>query len=81
MSEFSKIDDLCDWLALGTMATQLPLVAEDAARAGLIFHDFFERLLQAEYRERQERSRTLLMRTAGFPSIKTPPRVKLRRYQ
>jgi DNA replication protein DnaC len=71
MNEFSKIEELCDRLALGTMATQLPLVADDAARAGLSFHDFFEKLLQAEYRERQERSRTLLTRTAGFPSIKT----------
>jgi DNA replication protein DnaC len=71
LSDLSKIEDLCERLALGTMATQLPLVAEDAARAGLSFQDFFEKLLQAEHRERQERSRTLLTRTAGFPSIKT----------
>jgi hypothetical protein len=31
MNEFSKIEELCDRLALGTMATQLPLVADDAA--------------------------------------------------
>jgi len=29
------------------------------------------RLLQAEHHERQERSRTLLTRTAGFPAIRT----------
>jgi len=71
MMELERITDLCERLALGTMATQLPHVAEEAARNELSFQEFFERLLQAEYRERQERSRTLLTRTAGFPAIKT----------
>jgi DNA replication protein DnaC len=71
MIDLERIVELCERLRLGTMATQLPLVAEEAARDELSFQEFFERLLQAEYRERQERSRALLMRTAGFPSIKT----------
>lgn len=71
MMELERIDDLCQRLALGTMATHLPHVAEEAARNELSFHAFFERLLQAEHRERQERSRTILTRTAGFPAIKT----------
>lgn len=71
MIEFNRVDELCQRLGLGTMATQLPHVAQDAAREELSYTDFFERLLQAEHRERQERSRTLLTRTAGFPSIKT----------
>jgi DNA replication protein DnaC len=69
--EFERIEDLCQRLGLGTMATHLAHVAQDAARDELSFQDFFERLLQAEYRERQERSRTLLTRTAGFPAVKT----------
>jgi DNA replication protein DnaC len=69
--EFDRIEELCQRLGLGTMATHLAHVAQDAARNELSFQDFFERLLQAEYRERQERSRTLLTRTAGFPAIKT----------
>lgn len=71
MIEFERIDELCQRLGLGTMATHLPHVAQEAARDELSFQEFFERLLQAEYRERQERSRTLLTRTAGFPAIKT----------
>ena len=71
MIDFERISDLCQRLALGTMANHLPHVAEEAARDELSFQDFFERLLQAEYRERQERTRTLLTRTAGFPAIKT----------
>ena len=71
MIDLERIGDLCQRLSLGTMATHLPHVAEEAARNELSFQDFFERLLQAEYRERQERSRTQLTRMAGFPAIKT----------
>jgi DNA replication protein DnaC len=71
MIEADRIEDLCERLALGTMATQVPHVADEAARDGLSFREFFARLLQAEYRERQERTRAMLTRTAGFPSIKT----------
>ena len=71
MLEFQRIEDLCERLAMGTIATHLPYVAEEAARKELSFQEFFEQLLLAEHRDRQERSRTLLTRTAGFPSIKT----------
>ncbi len=71
MLDLQRIEDLCQRLALGTMATHLPHVAEDAARKELSFQGFFEQLLLAEHRDRQERSPTLLTRTAGFPSIKT----------
>lgn len=71
MLDFERIEDLCQRLALGTMAAHLPHVAEEAARTNLSFQEFFERLLLAEHRDRQERSRALLTRTAGFPSIKT----------
>lgn len=69
--EINRIEDLCGRLGLGTMATHLPAVADEAARKNLSFHAFFEQLLQAEHHERQERSRTLLTRTAGFPTVKT----------
>lgn len=71
MIDLRRIQDLCQRLALGTIAMHLPHVADEAARKELSFQEFFERLLLAEHRERQERSKTLLTRTAGFPSIKT----------
>ncbi len=71
MIDLERIEDLCQRLSLGTIANHLPHVADEAARGELSFQAFFERLLQAEHRERQERSRTMLTRTAGFPSIKT----------
>lgn len=71
MIELERIEHLCNRLALGTMATHLSHIADQAARDGLSFQEFFEQLLQAEHRSRQERTRTILTRTAGFPSIKT----------
>ena len=53
------------------MATHLDHVAEEAVRKEWSYREFFERLLQAEHRERQERSRVQLTKTAGFPAIKT----------
>ena len=46
-------------------------VAEEAARKEWSYQEFFERLLLAENRDRQERSRVQLTKTAGFPAIKT----------
>lgn len=71
MIEMDRINDLCERLGLGTMATHLPHVADEAARSELSFTEFFARLLHVEQRERQERSRTLLTRTADFPAVKT----------
>jgi DNA replication protein DnaC len=71
MIDLERIDDLCQRLALGTMATHLAHIAEEAVRKEWSYREFFERLLQAEHRERQERSRVQLTKTAGFPAIKT----------
>lgn len=71
MNEIERTEDLCQRLALGTMALQIDQTAEEAVRKEWTYREFFHRVLEAEYRERQERSRTLLTRTAGFPAIKT----------
>jgi hypothetical protein len=71
MIDLERIADLCERLGFSTMATHLPHIAGEAAHNQWSFIEFFERLAQAEHRERQERSRTLLTRTAGFPAIKT----------
>src|SRR5271155_3184462 len=71
MMDLERIDDLCQRLAMGTMATHLAHVAEEAVRKEWSYQEFFERMLQAEHRERQERSRVLLTKIAGFPAIKT----------
>jgi DNA replication protein DnaC len=58
-------------MGIATMADHLPYAAEYAAKKELSYNEFFERLLDAEYQGRQERSRSLLTRTAGFPTVKT----------
>jgi hypothetical protein len=45
MIDLERIDDLCQRLALGTMATQLDHVAEEAVRKEWSYGEFFERLL------------------------------------
>lgn len=71
MIELERISNLCQNLAMGTLATHLGHTAEEAVRKDWSYQEFFERMLQAEHRERQERSRVQLTKTAGFPAIKT----------
>ncbi len=71
MSNSARIHDLCERMGIATMADHLPYAAEYAAKKELSYNEFFERLLDAEYQGRQERSRSLLTRTAGFPTVKT----------
>jgi len=71
MIELERIDDLCQKLAMGTLATHLSHLSEQAVRKDWSYLEFFERMLQAEHRDRQERSRVQLTKIAGFPTIKT----------
>ncbi len=71
MIEQERIRDLCERLGVATMARDYPALAERAAKEQTSYQAFFESLLQCEFLDRQERSRTLLTRTAGFPVIKT----------
>jgi DNA replication protein DnaC len=71
MIELERIDDLCQKLAMGTLATHLAHLSDQAVRKDWSYLEFFERMLQAEHRDRQERSRVQLTKIAGFPAIKT----------
>ena len=53
------------------IAEQYGPIAQEAARKELSFTDFLERVLKVETQARQIRSRTMLMRTAGYPALKT----------
>lgn len=48
-----------------------PVIAEAIIKAEQGFADFLEALLKEEVGGRQQRSRTVLTRLAGFPAIKT----------
>lgn len=66
-----RIEHLCRLLKLESVASQYPALAQEAAREELPYSDFLERLLDRETRLRQERTREVLLRMAGFPAIKT----------
>jgi DNA replication protein DnaC len=71
MIELERIDDLCQKLAMGTLATHhLSHLSEQAVRKDWSYLEFFERMLQAEHRDRQERSRVQLTKIAASPRSK-----------
>ncbi len=66
-----RLASLCAELKLPSVADQYGPIAQEAARKELSFSDFLERVLKSESQARQIRSRAMLMRTAGFPVLKT----------
>jgi DNA replication protein DnaC len=71
MIDFERITLLCQSLGFHTVARDFSAIAEKASKDECSFQEFLERILKAETGGRQERSRTLITRTAGFPAIKT----------
>ena len=69
--QHDRIAELCDQLKLVRLAGDWPALAQDAARDGASFADFLERVLASEQIAREERKRTVLMRLATMPSLKT----------
>lgn len=65
-----RVASLCGDLKLQSLADQAAQLAQDATREELSYLDFLERALKTEVTARQGRSRTMLVRTAGFPAIK-----------
>lgn len=61
---------LCGDLKLQALADQAAQLAQEASTAQWSYLDFLEQALRAEMAARQGRSRTMLVRTAGFPAIK-----------
>lgn len=66
-----RLTSLCQDLNLLTVAEQYAPLAQEAARQDSSFVDYLEHVLKAETNARQLRSRTMLLRTAGFPALKT----------
>ena len=62
-----RITAVCEALGLGGMACQYDALAQTAAKAET---DYLEQCLKAEQQARQQRSRTVLVKMAGFPMLK-----------
>ncbi len=66
-----QIADLCDRLKLQAVADQYVDWAQQAASKEDSYVDFLVRILRAEHEARQARSRQVLVKMSGFPTIKT----------
>ena len=69
--QHDRIAELCEQLKFARLGSDWPALAQDAARDGASFADFLENVLASEQVAREERKRTVLMRLATMPSIKT----------
>ena len=69
--QHDRIAELCEQLKFVRLASDWPALAQDAARDGASFADFLEKVLASEQVAREERKRTVLMRLATMPAIKT----------
>ena len=69
--QHDRIAELCEQLKFVRLASDWPAMAQDAANAEASFADFLERVLASERAAREERKRTVLMRLATMPAIKT----------
>ena len=65
-----RITEVCDALGLSGLANEYDVLAQAAAKAESSYTDYLEQCLKAEQQERQQRSRTVLVKMAGFPAIK-----------
>ena len=61
---------VCDTLGLAGIASQYDTLAQAAAKAESSYTDYLEQCLKAELELRQHRSRSVLVKMAGFPAIK-----------
>lgn len=69
--QHDRIAELCEQLNFVRLGSDWPALAQDAARDGASFADFLEKVLASEQQWREERKRTVLMRLATMPAIKT----------
>ena len=69
--QHARIAELCEQLKFARLGSDWPALAQDAARAEASFADFLERVLASEVSAREERKRTVLLRLATLPAIKT----------
>lgn len=65
-----RIDELCNALQLYGVIDEHSALAQQAAKQEITYSDYLEQCLKAEQQTRQQRTRTMLLKMAGFPAIK-----------
>ncbi|AOK28618.1 transposase [Burkholderia singularis] len=69
--QHERILEACRQLRIDTMGEQYSMLATRAAANQLTFADFFEALLKSAMDAKHTRTKSMLLRTAGFPVLKT----------
>lgn len=70
MTQAQRIEQLCEQLHLSTVSHAYAHVAEHAAQQQHTYLDYLEQVLKDERAARQQRTRQVLIQTAGFPVAK-----------
>ncbi|HES59183.1 MAG TPA: AAA family ATPase [Caldithrix sp.] len=66
-----RIEEYCKEFKLPAMLTHHQAIADEAAKASLSYSDYLLVLLEEESKQRAQRGRSMVLRTAGFPVLKT----------
>lgn len=69
--QHERVRNLCEKMGLLAIASEYAGLCQEAAKNESAYSDLVENLLLTEWKQRQGRSRSMLTRMAGFPSIKT----------
>jgi len=65
-----RIESLCDALGLSGLMANYQALAQSAAEAETSYSDYLEQCLRSEQMARQLRTHSVLLKMAGFPSLK-----------
>lgn len=68
--QIQRIEALCDSLNLAGVAANYLALSQQAVATGSSYSDYLEECLNVEKLVRQQRSRSILLKMAGFPVIK-----------
>ncbi len=66
-----RIEEYCKEFKLPAMLMHHQAIADEAAKASLSYSDYLLTLLEEESKQRAQRGRNMVLRTAGFPVLKT----------
>lgn len=65
-----RLHELCEGLGLSGVEVNYAALAQTAAKQESSYTDYLEQCLKAEQQSRQQRTRSVLLKMAGFPAIK-----------
>lgn len=68
--QIERMQSLCEGLGLPGLNTEYESLAQVASNEDSSYTDYLEQCLQAEQQSRQQRTRTVLLKMAGFPAAK-----------